>query len=161
MTWLKPLGVSPGGRWPTTAGLAIGASVLVAMAALTIVVSGGQAHATAHPTGGATIQSADPTTPRVPIAIPPVTPSRIRRRGPMASNGSPTPPHAPRTSGPQPHNHPIRRPHHTAHPDRHPEDDRNAIRRRRPLSPRRIHESQDWLRRWCAVRCPHRGDVAR
>ena len=65
-------------------------------------------------------------------------PARIRRRGPMASNGSPTPSHAPRTGGPQPHNHPVRRHHHTAHPDRHPDDDRNAIRRRRPLSHARV-----------------------
>jgi hypothetical protein len=97
MTRLTPLGVSPGGRWATTAGLAIGASVLVAMAALTIVVSGGEAHATPQPTGdGApTTQSVDPTTSRVPIAVPPVTPPAYAAVGPwqaMEALHHPTPP---------------------------------------------------------------------
>jgi hypothetical protein len=97
MTSLKPPDVTRGGRWTTTAGLAIGASVLVAMAAVTIALSGGQAHATAHPTGGGapTTQSADPTTPRVPIATPPVTPPAYAAVGPwqaMQAQHHPTPP---------------------------------------------------------------------
>jgi hypothetical protein len=97
MTSLKPLGVTRGGLRATTAGLAIGASAQVAMAALTIALSGGQAHATAHPAGGGapTAQSADPTTARVPIATPPVTPPAYAAVGPwqaMESQHHPTPP---------------------------------------------------------------------
>jgi hypothetical protein len=97
VTWVKPLGISPGGGWATTAGLAIGASVLAAMAALTILVSAGQAHATAHHTGGGapTTQSAEPTTPRVPVATPPVTPPAYAAVGPwqvMQAQPHPTPP---------------------------------------------------------------------
>jgi hypothetical protein len=69
-------------RTVVAAALSIGAAAVVAMGALTVTLTGTEAHAvTAHLSGDSSTQTTPPSVPQTPVAIPPVKAKKWQGNG--------------------------------------------------------------------------------